>query len=533
MLNKARSGLWRASIVLLSSLGLAIVGLGSTGASANHTTLNRICEPPTCVPNLKYGPAPEHELDAYPGAPGELAPIVVVVFGGGWVDGNRSVPADVAEDLAADGFAVFNIDYRLAIGPPGAAGAVDGVPMQTDDVALAVQWIIDHGADYNADVSHISLFGSSSGAQLAALAGQLINQKPGAAGTIRSVVELSGPMDFVTMVHPDGPGSLNPNINNGMPAYLGCAISRCTDAQLKEPSPLYNISSTNPAYMLVNGDAEIMPVQQATIFQDALVAAGVSSTLNIVTAADGPDAGTKHGLSLWRSNRTTQREIVAFLRTAGTPSPPNGAPTVTTRSPDADATGIAVAANVKATFSEPVTGVSKTTFTLRNAAGTTIPGAVSYNASTQLATLNPTASLSADTRYTVALTGGPNAIRDATGNQLASTSWTFLTGPRPAATTKSPTSGATAVSRTGNVSVTFNEAVAGVNASTFTLTSAAGTVAAVVTRNSTTNRWTLNPNATLAANATYTVTLTGGPTAIRDLAGNPLVTTTWTFRTGA
>ena len=44
---------------------------------------------------------------------------------------------------------------------------------------------------------------------------------------------------------------------------------------------------------------------------------------------------------------------------------------------------------------------------------------------------------------------------------------------------------------------------------------------------------TINPNTTLAARTVYTATLTGGTTAIRDLAGNPLTTTRWSFTTGA
>ena len=43
---------------------------------------------------------------------------------------------------------------------------------------------------------------------------------------------------------------------------------------------------------------------------------------------------------------------------------------------------------------------------------------------------------------------------------------------------------------------------------------------------------TLNPNANLTRGVSYTVTLTGGATGIRNAAtGTPLVTTTWSFTT--
>jgi len=100
-------------------------------------------------------------------------------------------------------------------------------------------------------------------------------------------------------------------------------------------------------------------------------------------------------------------------------------------------------------------------------------------------------------------------------------------------TGRAPAAGAVGVSRTANITATFNEPVDAVSGTTYTLSAATGAVAADVSRNGTTNQWILDPSAQLAANTTYTVTVTGGPSAIRDLAGNPLVTTKWTFTTGA
>jgi hypothetical protein len=209
-------------------------------------------------------------------------------------------------------------------------------------------------------------------------------------------------------------------------------------------------------------------------------------------------------------------------------------PTVTARSPAVNATAVSQVANVTATFSEPVQGVGTASFTLRNAAGTSVAAAVSYNTTTRVATLNPSANLAPDTRYTATLTGSSTGIRDMAGNTLTTTSWTFLTGPRPVVTARSPAINATGVSRTANVTSTFSEAVQGVSGTTFTLRNPAGTViTAVVSYNATTRVATLNPSATLAAGTKYTARLTGGTTAIRDVAGNPLALTSWSFTTGA
>jgi len=91
---------------------------------------------------------------------------------------------------------------------------------------------------------------------------------------------------------------------------------------------------------------------------------------------------------------------------------------------------------------------------------------------------------------------------------------------------------ATGVALGVNVTATFSEAVQGVSTATFQLKNPAGQViTATVTRATGTNRWVLNPSRNLVRNTLYTVTLTGGSTAIRDAANNPFVTTSWSFRT--
>ncbi len=194
----------------------------------------------------------------------------------------------------------------------------------------------------------------------------------------------------------------------------------------------------------------------------------------------------------------------------------------------------------RATFSEAVNGVTTTTFAIRPTsapASAPIAGTVTRNGTTNQWILNPNANLAANTSYTVTLTGGAAAIRDLAGAPLATTTWSFTTAAAPVnvaptVIARAPAVNATGVAVANNITATFSEAVNGVSGTTFQLRNPAGAlIAAVVSRNGTTNQWILNPNANLAANTTYTVTLTGGAAAIRDLAGAPLVTTTWSFTT--
>ena len=108
------------------------------------------------------------------------------------------------------------------------------------------------------------------------------------------------------------------------------------------------------------------------------------------------------------------------------------------------------------------------------------------------------------------------------------------TGPAPQITSTTPGSGATGVGRNRNVTATFSEAITGFSTATVRITrvSNGAVVQSTVGVSSGSRVLTLNPTTSLAARTQYRVTITGGTTAVRDLAGNPLTTRTWTFTTG-
>jgi Ca2+-binding RTX toxin-like protein len=104
----------------------------------------------------------------------------------------------------------------------------------------------------------------------------------------------------------------------------------------------------------------------------------------------------------------------------------------------------------------------------------------------------------------------------------------------PVISARSPLAGAINVAVGSVVTATFSEPVQNVTNTTFTLRIGAGApIAATVTMNAAKTAATLTPTAPLNNLTTYTATLTGGAAGIRDLAGNPLTTSSWNFRTVA
>jgi len=101
-------------------------------------------------------------------------------------------------------------------------------------------------------------------------------------------------------------------------------------------------------------------------------------------------------------------------------------PSVTSTSPEANATGVAVDTVITATFSEAMDASTITTgsFTLDG-----ISGSISYGSGTYTATFTPSADLAYSTTYTATLS---TAITDTAGNPLASAySWSFTTTSAP------------------------------------------------------------------------------------------------------
>src|SRR5580658_4619004 len=107
------------------------------------------------VPDLSYGDVLGYrplEPDLYLPQAGRPVPVIVQVHGGGWRRGSRRTPLPVLgaqfyDSLAAQGFAVAAIDYRLS----GEAR----FPAPLEDVRTAFGWVRDHAGAYGLDADRV------------------------------------------------------------------------------------------------------------------------------------------------------------------------------------------------------------------------------------------------------------------------------------------------------------------------------------------------------------------------------------------
>ncbi|MCP4110508.1 MAG: hypothetical protein GY749_34130 [Desulfobacteraceae bacterium] len=204
-------------------------------------------------------------------------------------------------------------------------------------------------------------------------------------------------------------------------------------------------------------------------------------------------------------------------------------PTVTSASPDADATDISTDTVITATFSEAMNDSAITTSTFFvNDGSANIAGTVTYSGTT--ATFTPSSDLSENQTYTATVTTG---VKDLEGSSLQSDYiWSFDTAGIPTPPTVdfvSPPNNTANVPVNSVITATFSETLDGttVTDSTFLVNDGSNNIAGTVTYTDTTATFT--PASDLDTGKNYTATVTTG---VEDLEGTPMSSDyNWSFTT--
>lgn len=105
-------------------------------------------------------------LDIYSPKKGSGYPVMIMVHGGGWSQGDKDsidLYTYMPEAFVSRGYVLVAPNYRLT---PAAK-----FPAHAQDVAAAVAWTIEHISSYRGDPAQVFLGGHSAGAHLAALVG--------------------------------------------------------------------------------------------------------------------------------------------------------------------------------------------------------------------------------------------------------------------------------------------------------------------------------------------------------------------------
>lgn len=135
-------------------------------------------------------------LDAYYNKNTDLKPALILVHGGGWKSGNKSLMEPIAQHIASKGYACFSVEYRLS---PEAI-----FPAGIYDIKNAIQFVKEYAKDFNVDASKVAILGCSSGGQMAALIGTTnnnpafedLNIKYNHSTSVQAIVDIDGILAF-------------------------------------------------------------------------------------------------------------------------------------------------------------------------------------------------------------------------------------------------------------------------------------------------------------------------------------------------
>jgi hypothetical protein len=333
---------------------------------------------------------------------------------------------------------------------------------------------------------------------------------------------------------------------------FGLEQANITTAEIYSPSYLFNgprpTISSSPGLLQYNSSFFVGTPDAANIASVALVGIGsdthgVNFDQRYVPLSFQQASGGLTVQAPVDANLATPGYYMLFIvNKQGVPSVAAfehfNVPTVGAITPVRGSGSIQASAPVTVTFNQPMTAstVNASTVELLNPQGAPVPATVSYNATTNVATLTPQSLLLSSNSYTITVAGGTGGVQDANGNTMAANfvSW-FTTAALVASV--APTPATLNANPNMNVTATFSEAIdpATLTAATFQLTDTSGhVIPASVRYDATNNTAILIPNAPLATGTTYTATLVGGSSGavIKDAADNPLTASyTWSFTT--
>lgn len=233
----------------------------------------------------------------------EPSPCIVVIHGGAWRHGDKSLHLNEIRRFAEEGYVSVTIQYRLC--------PKHRFPAQVEDVKCAVRFLRAHASDYRIDPDRIGAVGFSAGAHLSMMLG-CMDKKDGFEGEggwaehsskVQAVVSFFGPTD---LPGDDIPANSIPLVNE----FIGGPKSENLKA-FQDASPITYVDSGDAPMLLLQGTEDpLVPHSQAIKMVTAMTKANVPGRIELLI-----DAG--HGWGgeeLNRSIDVTHQFFRRYLR---------------------------------------------------------------------------------------------------------------------------------------------------------------------------------------------------------------------------
>jgi acetyl esterase/lipase len=245
----------------------------------------------TEISQVAYGPEPRQTLTMlYPRDSGVLRPAVLLIHGGGWVEGESSeLNHSWAIPLANEGFVVANVEYRTGIHAPA--------PAAIRDVRMSAAWLCREAKNWSADVDRIAFVGTSAGGHLALMAAlpPVDDVRLGPSCRPAAIVNLWGITDIEDVLR-------GPNSRSFTPRWIAPPDRR--PEVLSYWSPLTWASASSPPVLTIHAiDDPVVPFAHARRLVEKLGSRGQLVSVDASWHAPADD-----------DHRAAFAKAVAFLK---------------------------------------------------------------------------------------------------------------------------------------------------------------------------------------------------------------------------
>jgi len=179
-------------------------------------------------------------------------PILVIYFGGGWINGRPSHMTPLAQAMAHKGYVTVVPNYRLSREAP--------FPAAVYDCKAAIRWARSKANMLKGNPNKIAVTGGSAGGHLAGFVAatngmsEFEGQPSSTSSEVQALIVMCGPMDLLNekMLH-----SINKSEENGLVhpvvQFLGATPTENTDIY-KKASPNTYINKKMPPALFIDGE---------------------------------------------------------------------------------------------------------------------------------------------------------------------------------------------------------------------------------------------------------------------------------------
>lgn len=287
---------WTASVVLFILFSTVSLAQLSETATWSVDVARRY----RVIPNITYSVANNFEckLDVYAtGTPAVPVPTVIFFHGGGWVVGDKESSMLSFLPYLEMGFAVVNVEYRLA--------KVSLAPAAVEDCRLALRWVFLNAKTYGFDTTKVIVTGGSAGGHLALTTGMLT----AAAGfdNVPAWDTYSGQPKVAAIINWFGITDINdlfagPNMQKYALSWFGSLPNR--DELARRLSPINLVRKDLPPVFTVHGDKDqLVPYTHAVRLHEALSKAGVPNEFITIPGGNHGGFSREHMLRIFSGIR--------------------------------------------------------------------------------------------------------------------------------------------------------------------------------------------------------------------------------------